>query len=266
MPAFFAPLVKAKRRSISEWRTGVDLMKYAPSPPRVGTTCAELAGNISELLQNMIAKGLSAFVHSGAHTFANGGLLSRRRRTAMIYKKLAWLAAAIVVGATLTAVPAEARFGGFGGGGFGGMHAGGFGGGGFGGMHVGGFGGMRPGGFGGMRVGGVGGGFVGRPAFVGRSAFVGRPGFVGRSAFVGRPFINRGFFPGRHIAFFPHRRFAFFAHRRFIAPFFGVGALYAASDYSSCWTWVPTTYGWQRVWACDSGYGYGYGGYGGYGY
>ena len=155
----------------------------------------------------------------------------------MIYKNLACLAAAIVVGATLTAVPAQARFGGFSGGGFGGMH-------------VGGFGGMRPGGFGGMRVGGVGGGFVGRPAFVGRSAFVGRPAFIGRSAFVGRPFINRGFFPSHRFAFFPHRRF------------FGVGALYAAGIYSSCWTWVPTVYGWQRVWACDSGYGYGYGGYG----
>jgi hypothetical protein len=52
---------------------------------------------------------------------------------------------------------------------------------------------------------------------------------------------------------------AFFPHRRFIAPFFGVGALYAAGTYSSCWTWVPTVYGWQQVWACDSGYGYGYG-------
>jgi hypothetical protein len=145
-----------------------------------------------------------------------------------MFKKLACLTA-IVVGATLMAVPAQARFGGFGGG-FGG------------GMHVGGFGGMRPGGFGGLHVGGFGGGVVGRPAF------------VGRSAFVGRPFINHGFFPGRHLAFFPHRRF--------IAPFFGVGALYAAGAYSSCWRWVPTVYGWQQVWACDSGYGYGYGDYG----
>lgn len=148
----------------------------------------------------------------------------------MICKKLVCLAAAIVVSATAIAVPAQARFGGFGGG--------------FGGMRVGGFTGMHPGGFSGMRVGGFGGGVVGR------SAFVGRPAFVGGPAFVGRPFINRGFFPGRRLAFFPHRRF--------IAPFFGVGALYAAGIYSSCWTWVPTVYGWQRVWACDSGYGYGY--------
>jgi hypothetical protein len=142
----------------------------------------------------------------------------------MICKKLACVAAAAVIGATLIVVPAQARFGGFGGG--------------FGGMHVGGFGGMHAGGFGGMRVGGFGGGFVGRPAF-------------GRAAFVGRPFINRGFFPGRRIAFFPRRRF--------IAPFFGVGALFAAGAYSSCWTWVPTAFGWQRVWACDYGDGYGYG-------
>ena len=157
----------------------------------------------------------------------------------MIYRKLASAAAAAIVGTALIAAPAQ--------GGFGGMHAGGFGGGGFGGMHAGGFGGgvggMRVGGFGG-RVGGFGGfhnGFVGRPGFVGH------PGFAGRTAFVGR-----GFFP--HNRFFFHRHFAFFPHRRFIAPFFGVGALYAAS-YSSCWTWVPTVFGWQRVWACDSDYG-----------
>jgi hypothetical protein len=164
----------------------------------------------------------------------------------MIYKKLAWLAAAAVVGATLAAVPAQARFGGFGGG-FGGMHGGGFGGG-FGGMHAGGFAGMHTGGFGGgfgrMHVAGFGG------------------GFVGRSAFVGRPFINHGFFPGCHIGFFPHRRF--------IAPFFGVGGLvgglYGVGAYSSCWTWAPTVYGWQRVWACNYGDGYGYGYGDGYDY
>ena len=103
--------------------------------------------------------------------------------------------------------------------------------GGFGGMHGG-------GGFGVAHVGGVG-GFGGF-----RGGFVGHPGFGGRSAFV-----NHGFFPGR--------RFGFFPHRRFIGPFFGAGALYAGG-YSSCWTWVPTAYGWRRAWVCDSGYGYGY--------
>jgi hypothetical protein len=136
----------------------------------------------------------------------------------MISKKLAALAAATVMGAALIAAPAQARFGGFGG--FGGMHGGG----GFGGSHIGGFGGFH-------------GGFVGHPGFIGR------PGFV-----------NHGFFPGR--------RFAFFPHRRFIGPFFGVGALYAGyagyAGYSSCWTWVPSVYGWRRAWVCDSDYGYGY--------
>jgi hypothetical protein len=23
----------------------------------------------------------------------------------------------------------------------------------------------------------------------------------------------------------------------------------------SCWTWVPTAWGWQQVWACDNGWG-----------
>ena len=128
----------------------------------------------------------------------------------MIHEKLVALAAATVIGAVLIAAPAQARFGGFGG-----MHGGG----GFAVAHVGGFGGFR-------------GGFVGHPAFAGRSAFV-----------------NHGFFPGH--------RFGFFPHRRFIAPFFGVGALYAAG-YSSCWTWVPTAYGWRRAWVCSSDYGYYY--------
>jgi hypothetical protein len=101
-------------------------------------------------------------------------------------------------------------------------------------------------------IGRVGVGPVG-PGFVGRSAFVGRPGFVGRSAFVGRPgFIGRHAFV--HRPFFPGRRFA-------VAPFFGVGLLAAGYGYSSCWTWVPTYFGWQRVWVCGDPYGYGYGGY-----
>jgi hypothetical protein len=87
------------------------------------------------------------------------------------------------------------------------------------------------------------------------TARVGDIGGFGRGpAFIGRPAIaNHGFFPTHRFAFFPHHRFAFFPHRRFIAPFFGVGALYAAG-YSSCWTWVPTAYGWRRVWVCDSDY------------
>jgi hypothetical protein len=119
----------------------------------------------------------------------------------MISKKLAYLAAATLIGTAFIVSPVQARFGG-----------------------------LRGGGFAVAHVGGFGGGFVGRPAFVGRSAFIGRPGF------------------------FPGRRFAFLPHRRFISPFFGAGALYAG--YSSCWTLVPTIYGWRRVWACGYPYGY----------
>jgi hypothetical protein len=39
-----------------------------------------------------------------------------------------------------------------------------------------------------------------------------------------------------------------FAGRRFVGPLFGVGVgLYAAS---SCWTLVPTAFGWEQVWTC----------------
>src|SRR5215471_10801253 len=77
----------------------------------------------------------------------------------------------------------------------------------------------------------------------------------GRSAFIGRSaFVNRGFFPNRRFAFFPHRRFG--------APFFGAGAFGVALAASSCWTWVPTDFGWQQVWACDSGWGGGGWGWG----
>ena len=86
----------------------------------------------------------------------------------------------------------------------------------------------RHGGGGGMRGGGFHGGFGGF-----RSGGV-RFGSVG--AFRGG--FHRGFFP----------RHRFFVRR---APFFGYG-LYA----SSCWRWVPTGYGLQRVWVCGGPYPY----------
>src|SRR5437667_1218427 len=98
----------------------------------------------------------------------------------------------------------------------------------------------------------MGGGFSGRMGGGFRSAMVGggfrgaglRSGFVGSRSFAFRP----GFAP-RFARFnrFGHRRFAFAA-----VPFaVGVG-LYGGS----CWTWQPTPWGWQRVWACDYDYGY----------
>jgi hypothetical protein len=69
-----------------------------------------------------------------------------------------------------------------------------------------------------------------------------RAGFGPRFAFRNRVFVNRFFF---------RRRFAFAA-----VPF-GVGVgFYGAS----CWYWMPTGWGWERVWVC------GYGGDWGYGY
>jgi hypothetical protein len=158
------------------------------------------------------------------------------------------LAAVTFAGAMAVSPIADARMGGGGGGGFRG------GGGGFHGGTMG--GGFRGGIGGGVRAGMMGGGFRGglvgrgfRGGMVGggfRSAGL-RSGFVGSRSFAFRP----GFAP-RFARFnrFGHRRFAFAA-----VPFaVGVG-LYGGS----CWSWQPTPWGWQRVWACDYDYGdYGY--------
>ena len=185
----------------------------------------------------------------------------------MVRKVIIALAAVTFVGAVAASATADARMGGMGGGGFrggGGFHAAGIGGGFRGGMMGGGFrgaafrGGMVGGGFRGaaFRGGVVGGGFRSaafRGGVVGggfRSAAF-RHGFVGSRSFAFRP----GFAPRAHR--FAFARFNRFRHRRFFAfaaaPSFvaGVG-LYGAS----CWSWQPTPWGWQRVWACDYDYGY----------
>jgi hypothetical protein len=164
------------------------------------------------------------------------------------------LAATAFAGALAVSTAVDARMGGGGGSHGGGSHGGGSHGGGF---HGGGIGG------GGMRAGGMGGGV--RAAAIGGSGFrsVGMGGGV-RTAAVGGGFRSASFRGGvvgsRNVAFRPgvgrpFRRVAFnrFHHRRFAfaaAPFaVGVG-VYGGS----CWTWQPTSWGWQRVWAC--GYGY----------
>ena len=192
----------------------------------------------------------------------------------MVRKVIIALAAVAFVGAVVASTTVDARMGGMGGGGFrggGGFHAAGIGGGFRGGMAGGGFrgaafrGGMVGGGFRGaaFRPGVVGGGFRSgafRPAVVGggfRSAAF-RGGFVGSRSFAFRP----GFAPRVNRFAFArfHNRFAFarfnrFHHRRFFAfaaaPFVAGVGLYGAS----CWSWQPTPWGWQRVWACDD-YGY----------
>jgi len=191
----------------------------------------------------------------------------------MVRKVIIALAAVAFVGA-VASTTVDARMGGMGGGGFrggGGFHAAGIGGGFRGGMAGGGFrgaafrGGMVGGGFRGaaFRPAMVGGGFRSgafRPAVVGggfRSAAF-RGGFVGARSFAFRP----GFAPRVNRFAFArfHNRFAFarfnrFHHRRFFAfaaaPFVAGVGLYGAS----CWSWQPTPWGWQRVWACDD-YGY----------
>ena len=192
----------------------------------------------------------------------------------MVRKVIIALAAVAFVGAVAASTTVDARMGGMGGGGFrggGGFHAAGIGGGFRGGMAGGGFrgaafrGGMVGGGFrsAAFRPAMVGGGFRSgafRPAVVGggfRSAAF-RGGFVGARSFAFRP----GFAPRVNRFAFArfHNRFAFarfnrFHHRRFFAfaaaPFVAGVGLYGAS----CWSWQPTPWGWQRVWACDD-YGY----------
>jgi hypothetical protein len=54
---------------------------------------------------------------------------------------------------------------------------------------------------------------------------------------------------GNRRVIFANNRFRH--HRRF---FVGVGAY---GLYDTCWRWVPSVYGYRRVWVCDP-YGYGY--------
>jgi hypothetical protein len=133
-----------------------------------------------------------------------------------MWRKIMISAAAVAfVGAMAATTAADARMGGFGGGfrGGGGFHAAGI--------------GMR-------------GGFVGARPFVGGRSFVGARPFIGAHRFVGaRPFIGpRRFGFARFHRFHRFNRFAFAS-----VPFFvGAGI--------SCWRWVPTAWGWQRVWVC----------------
>ena len=105
---------------------------------------------------------------------------------------------------------------------------------------------------GGFRMGGGGFGWHGGGGFGGwhGGGWRGGPRFVGRPGFVGRPF-----FPARRVAF----------RRGFVGPFFGAGVLAASYGYSTCWTWVPTAFGWRRVWACGPGSAWGPGWGGGWG-
>src|SRR5262245_2544759 len=173
----------------------------------------------------------------------------------MVRKIIIALAAITFAGAAASTT-ADARMGG--GGGF---HGGGF----HGGMGRGFRGAAIAGGFRGAPIGGgfrgaaIGGGFH-RAAIGGgfhRAAIGGgfriaafRGGFVGPRSFAFRP----GFAP--RVNRFAFARFHRFHNRRFFAfaaaPFVAGVGLYGGS----CWSWQPTPWGWQRVWACDYDYGY----------
>ena len=159
----------------------------------------------------------------------------------MVRKIVIALAAVVFAGAVPASTTVDARMGGGGGGFHGGGFHGGMGGGGFrGGMVGGGFRGAAIGG-GGFRSAAIGGGFRG-PAF--RSGVVGARSFAVRPGFA--PRVNRFAFSRFHR--FRNQRFFAFAAAPFVA---GVG-LYG----DTCWTWQPTPWGWQRVWACGYDYGY----------
>ena len=91
------------------------------------------------------------------------------------------------------------------------------------------------------RMGGFGGGFHGGGFHGGggfRAAGIGmRGGFVGGRSFVGaRPFIGP-------------RRFGFARFHRFNRFAFASVPLFVGAGIS-CWRWVPTAWGWHRVWVC----------------
>src|SRR5438477_3062240 len=104
-------------------------------------------------------------------------------------------------------------------------------------------------------MGGFGGhGFGSMHSFGGVHSFAGMQRFRMDSGWGGvHSFRHAAFFPGHPFAHFNHFRhfdhFHRFAHFRHHFPIFataiGVG-------YSSCWEWVPTPYGWHRIWVCDS--------------
>ena len=68
-------------------------------------------------------------------------------------------------------------------------------------------------------------------------------GFRGAGIRMGGVGFRGARFGGFRAAFFPRHRF--FVRGPYFASYYG---------YGSCWRWVPTGYGLQRVWACGGGY------------
>jgi hypothetical protein len=93
-------------------------------------------------------------------------------------------------------------------------------------------------------MGGMGGhGFGGMHGSGGMHSFGGPHNFGMASRWGGVHRFNHGaFFPRRHFARFDH--FHHFRHRHHF-PIFAT-----AVGVGSCWRWVPTRWGWHRVWVC----------------
>jgi hypothetical protein len=72
----------------------------------------------------------------------------------------------------------------------------------------------------------------------------GRLGAVGPGPRFKTAHVHSGPFIRHH----RHHRNAFFVGAGFAGPWYDYG-------YSSCWSLVPTAWGWRRVWVCDYPYG-----------
>jgi hypothetical protein len=174
----------------------------------------------------------------------------------MLRKTLVTLTAVAALGVGSAAMAAH---GGGGGGGGGGGHGGGFGGsGGFGGG--GGFAGAAHGfgGGGGFAGGGWHGGSAG-PMMMRGGPMASAPTVGGRSATVTAPMAggrvqgwSRNAWVHDHFHDHFHDRFHHRFHNRFFA--FGFGGPIYDYAYGSCWSWVPTRYGWQWVYVCGDYY------------
>ncbi len=102
--------------------------------------------------------------------------------------------------------------------------------------------------------GGGGGGGVGMGAVRSSGPMVQGAGPVGRTVTTNRTNFSTGpnrFSPNTTFTTGSIRHHHRFHHRN--AFFFGVGFA-GAYGYDSCWRWVPTNWGWQRVWVCDYPY------------
>src|SRR5262245_64454295 len=141
----------------------------------IASSCPFLPKYSSSTLRDHLNISTSVGVTSEA-TYNRDAAAGRQEEINMLRKMTIALAAVGFVAAMVAADTADARAGGFGGGG--GFRGGGFGGGGFrgGGFAGGGMRGFGGGGFRAASIGGFRGGFVGRPGFASRAAFMGRPG------------------------------------------------------------------------------------------